>query len=114
MRVVWMALVGARHTSRQCGGGCGSCGAMPRMCVREQPPRAPRGLKYPPATRSTATCARHAFLRAQICLTIHFKPLWAKNAPHFGIAHAMCLGLAPWLAAEVPYMVEAGLISAKV
>ena len=36
-----------------------------------------------------------------ICLTLHFKPLWSKNAPHFGVAHALCLGLAPWLAAEV-------------
>ena len=36
-----------------------------------------------------------------ICLTLHFKPLWGKNAPHFGVAHALCLGLAPWLAAEV-------------
>mmetsp|Transcript_11056 Transcript_11056/g.19157 ORF Transcript_11056/g.19157 Transcript_11056/m.19157 type:complete len:167 (-) Transcript_11056:527-1027(-) len=50
----------------------------------------------------------------KICLTIHFKPLWAKNSPHFGIAHALCLGLAPWLAAEVPYMVEAGVIAPKV
>lgn len=50
----------------------------------------------------------------KICLTIHFKPLWAKNSPHFGFAHALCLGLAPWLAAEVPYMVEAGVISPKV
>jgi ufm1-conjugating enzyme 1 len=33
----------------------------------------------------------------KICLTIHFKPLWAKNAPHFGIAHALCLGLGPWM-----------------
>lgn len=29
----------------------------------------------------------------KICLTIHFKPLWAKNAPHFGIAHALALGV---------------------
>ena len=36
-----------------------------------------------------------------ICLTLHFNPLWGKNAPHFGVAHALCLGLAPWLAAEV-------------
>lgn len=43
-----------------------------------------------------------------ICLTVHFKPLWAKNSPHFGIAHALCLGLAPWLAAEIPYMVDQG------
>ncbi|CAN6560525.1 unnamed protein product [Malus baccata var. baccata] len=43
-----------------------------------------------------------------ICLTVHFKPLWAKNSTYdlshviqskFGMAHALCLGLAPWLAA---------------
>jgi hypothetical protein len=34
-------------------------------------------------------------------LTLHFTPLWAKNVPKFGIAHALALGLAPWLAAEV-------------
>ncbi|KAG2483046.1 hypothetical protein HYH03_018075 [Edaphochlamys debaryana] len=50
----------------------------------------------------------------KICLTIHFKPLWSKNSPHFGVAHALCLGLAPWLAAEVPFMVESGVIKAKV
>jgi len=47
----------------------------------------------------------------KICLTVHFKPLWAKNVPHFGIAHGLALGLAPWLAAEVPVLVEKGLIS---
>eukprot|EP00271_Cylindrocystis_brebissonii_P020703 TRINITY_DN6974_c0_g1_i1.p1 TRINITY_DN6974_c0_g1~~TRINITY_DN6974_c0_g1_i1.p1 ORF type:complete len:176 (+),score=32.07 TRINITY_DN6974_c0_g1_i1:325-852(+) len=49
----------------------------------------------------------------KICLTVHFKPLWAKNAPHFGIAHALCLGMGPWLAAEIPYMVDAGIIQHK-
>lgn len=49
----------------------------------------------------------------KICLTIHFKPLWAKNSPHFGLAHALCLGLAPWLAAEVPHLVENGIITCK-
>ena len=39
-----------------------------------------------------------------ICLTLHFKPLWGRNAPHFGVAHALCLGLAPWLAAEVRWI----------
>jgi ufm1-conjugating enzyme 1 len=29
----------------------------------------------------------------KICLTDHFKPLWARNAPKFGIAHAMALGV---------------------
>lgn len=43
-----------------------------------------------------------------ICLTVHFKPLWARNAPRFGIAHALCLGLAPWLAAEIPHLVATG------
>eukprot|EP00252_Welwitschia_mirabilis_P018523 TRINITY_DN41154_c0_g1_i1.p1 TRINITY_DN41154_c0_g1~~TRINITY_DN41154_c0_g1_i1.p1 ORF type:complete len:174 (+),score=4.50 TRINITY_DN41154_c0_g1_i1:140-661(+) len=49
----------------------------------------------------------------KICLTVHFKPLWAKNCPRFGIAHALCLGLAPWLAAEVPHLVETGMIKHK-
>jgi ufm1-conjugating enzyme 1 len=49
----------------------------------------------------------------KICLTIHFKPLWARNAPHFGLAHALCLGLAPWLAAEVPFLVDSGAIVAN-
>ena len=29
----------------------------------------------------------------KICLTDHFKPLWAKNVPKFGIAHAFALGV---------------------
>lgn len=29
----------------------------------------------------------------KICLDVHFKPLWGKNAPHFGIAHALVLGV---------------------
>lgn len=29
----------------------------------------------------------------KICLSDHFKPLWAKNVPKFGIAHAMALGV---------------------
>jgi ufm1-conjugating enzyme 1 len=37
----------------------------------------------------------------KICLSSHFKPLWGKNVPHFGIAHALAMGLGPWLAAEV-------------
>ncbi|MBA0673257.1 hypothetical protein Goklo_024021 [Gossypium klotzschianum] len=69
----------------------------------------------------------------KICLTVHFKPLWAKNwglhgtftcvlpkavissktSPRFGIAHALCLGLAPWLAAEIPILVDSGMIKHK-
>ena len=48
----------------------------------------------------------------KICLSAHFKPLWARNVPHFGIAHALILGLAPWLAAEIPHLVDTKMISA--
>mmetsp|Transcript_16634 Transcript_16634/g.34123 ORF Transcript_16634/g.34123 Transcript_16634/m.34123 type:complete len:145 (-) Transcript_16634:153-587(-) len=46
----------------------------------------------------------------KICQDIHFQPLWVKNVPHFGIAHALALGLGPWLAAEVPDLFERGMI----
>jgi ufm1-conjugating enzyme 1 len=46
----------------------------------------------------------------KICLTDHFQPLWQKNVPKFGIAHALALGLGPYLAAEVPDLVSKGLI----
>lgn len=49
----------------------------------------------------------------KICLTIHFNPLWSKNVPRFGIAHALALGLGPWLAAEVPDLVNRGVIVPK-
>ena len=49
----------------------------------------------------------------KICMDIHFAPLWRDNAPKFGIAHAMCLALGPWLAAEVPVLVEDGKIAEK-
>lgn len=47
---------------------------------------------------------------AKICLDIHFKPLWSKNAPKFGIAHALALGLGPWLSVEIPQMIASQLI----
>lgn len=46
----------------------------------------------------------------KICLTDHFQPLWNRNVPRFGIAHALCLGLGPWLAVEIPAMIEAGQV----
>lgn len=46
----------------------------------------------------------------KICLSAHFKPLWQRNVPGFGIAHALALGLGPYLAAEVPHLVETGQI----
>lgn len=47
----------------------------------------------------------------KICLSIHFMPLWSRNVPRFGIAHLLALGLGPWLAAEVPHLVDNGLIT---
>ena len=29
----------------------------------------------------------------KICLDIHFAPIWAKNTPKFGIAHALAIGV---------------------
>jgi ufm1-conjugating enzyme 1 len=55
-------------------------------------------------------CAR-ASRGGIICTTDHFAPLWAKNVPHFGLAHALALGLAPWLAVEVPALIAAGKIA---
>ena len=46
----------------------------------------------------------------RICMTSHFHPLWARNVPYFGIAHAFALGLGPWLSVEVPAMIEDGVI----
>lgn len=46
----------------------------------------------------------------KICLTDHFKPLWTRNVPKFGIAHAMALGLGPWLAVEIPDLISKGLV----
>ena len=46
-------------------------------------------------------------------MTDHFKPLWSKHAPKFGLAHAMALGLGPWLAVEIPDLLQRGVISYK-
>ena len=69
-------------------------------------PATPFEIELPELDGKTAKMYRGG----KVCLTIHFKPLWAKNAPHFGVAHALCLGLAPWLAAEIPSLVERGVI----
>lgn len=48
-----------------------------------------------------------------ICTDVHFAPLWQKNVPGFGIAHALAGGLGPWLAVEVPQMIRQGVIASK-
>ncbi|XP_003387571.1 PREDICTED: ubiquitin-fold modifier-conjugating enzyme 1-like [Amphimedon queenslandica] len=49
----------------------------------------------------------------KICLTDHFKPLWARNVPKFGIAHAIALGLGPWVAVEIPDLIQKGFVKHK-
>eukprot|EP00960_Hanusia_phi_P041813 755161-Hanusia_phi.AAC.8 len=51
----------------------------------------------------------HASYFTVTLLKVHFNPLWQRNVPKFGIAHAMALGMGPWLAAEVPDLVGAPL-----
>jgi ufm1-conjugating enzyme 1 len=46
----------------------------------------------------------------RICLSEHFAPQWSRNAPHYGIVHLLAAGLAPYLAAEVPVLVDQGLL----
>lgn len=41
-----------------------------------------RSLQLPPPCRG-----------GKICLSDHFKPLWARNVPKFGLAHLMALGV---------------------
>ena len=50
------------------------------------------------------------YVGAKICMTTHFHPLWTRNVPHFGIAHAFALGLGPWLAVEVPVLIAEGIV----
>ena len=71
----------------RCCCGCRCCAPPARTRPRSPPP--------PPA---------------QICLDSHFRPLWARNEPRFGIAHAMALGMGPWLAVEIPSLVALGRI----
>jgi ufm1-conjugating enzyme 1 len=52
------------------------------------------------------------FRGGKVCLE-HFKPLWSRSAGKFGIVHVLALGLAPWLAVEVPNLIEKGLIQYK-
>ena len=47
----------------------------------------------------------------KICLTDHFYPLWARNTPKYGISHLLILGLSPWIAVEIPDLLEKGLIA---
>ena len=69
-------------------------------------PQSPMDLVLPELDGKT-----HKMYRGgRICLDIHFAPLWAKNQPKFGIAHALSAGLGPWLASEIPVLITEGVI----
>ena len=67
-------------------------------------PAAPPSIRIPALDGKTAKMWRGG----AICLDAHFAPLWARQSPALGLAHALALGLGPWLAAEVPSLVAAG------
>lgn len=69
-------------------------------------PQAPPELALPSLEGKTEKMYRGG----KICLDSHFRPLWARNVPHFGIAHAMALGMGPWLAVEIPSLIANGKI----
>ena len=70
-------------------------------------PRAPPELCLPELDGKTMKMYRGG----KICTDTHFKPLWAKNAPRFGLAHCLALGLGPWLSAEVPFLIAEGKVA---
>jgi ufm1-conjugating enzyme 1 len=70
-------------------------------------PSAPIEIELPELDGKSAKMYRGG----KICLDLHFAPLWRTNTPNYGIVHAMCLALGPWLSAEIPYLVESGVIS---
>jgi ufm1-conjugating enzyme 1 len=70
-------------------------------------PQAPFQIQIPSLDGKTVKSYRGG----KICLSVHFEPLWKKNVPHFGIVHALQHGLAPWLASEVPSLVDRGIIT---
>jgi ufm1-conjugating enzyme 1 len=72
-------------------------------------PTTPPEIAIPELDGKTAKMYRGG----KICMTDHFKPLWARNVGKFGIAHAMALGLGPWLAVEVPDLIARGVITNK-
>lgn len=69
-------------------------------------PNAPVDIVLPDLDGKTAKMYRGG----SICLDAHFAPLWQRNVPKYGIAHALALGLAPWLASEVPQLAACGVL----
>ena len=84
------------------------CSCLRRQIPVTYPTTAP-AIAIPELDGKTAKMYRGG----KICTSDHFQPLWARNVPKFGIAHAMALGLGPWLAVEVPDLIQKGLIVHK-
>ncbi|OSX71431.1 hypothetical protein BU14_0535s0009 [Porphyra umbilicalis] len=70
-------------------------------------PTAPPSVALPALVGRTAKMYRDG----SICQTVHFEPAWARHAPAWGVAHALALGLGPWLAAELPDLVARGVVA---
>ena len=49
----------------------------------------------------------------KICLTIHFNPLWSRNVPRFGIAHALALGVSLSLSLSLSLNISLVLITTR-
>ena len=65
----------------------------------------------PSPFRRASACLQHVTLPALQTWAVRL--MFVLCSPHFGIAHALCLGLAPWMAAEIPYMADANIIQSK-
>jgi ufm1-conjugating enzyme 1 len=72
-------------------------------------PAAPIEIRLPELDGKTPKM----YVGARICLSIHFAPLWQRSAPKFGVAHALALGLGPWLAVEIPVLADNGAIKPR-
>ncbi len=70
-------------------------------------PATPIEIRLPELDGKTEKMYRGGY----ICMDTHFAPEWRSNSPWYGIVHAMCLALGPWLAAEIPHLVESGTLA---
>lgn len=80
----------ARHVSEHGAGDCtAGAGRKNGQDVPVRPHAHLRTAAWPTRRSAGARPGRGG----KICLTDHFKPLWARNVPKFGIAHALALGV---------------------
>jgi ufm1-conjugating enzyme 1 len=70
-------------------------------------PQTPIELELPELDGLTSKMYRGG----KICLDSHFAPTWGKNVPKMGIAHALAIGLGPWMNIEIPTLIEKGVVT---